>query len=127
MLESFRSALRAEVPEAQLLGWTRLGHVELTRPRRRAALHEIVFETNAEGQRSKTPITVALEALASASSAAETERMHRILLRVPPRVAAVLKGEAASVLGSLEARSGAKIELAVEPTRAQESFAIERG
>jgi len=127
LLESFRSALRSEVPEAQLLGWTRLGHVELTRPRRRAALHEVVFETDAEGQRSKTPITVALEALAAASSVAEAERMHRILLRVHPRVAAVLKGEAAAVLGSLEARSGGRIELAVEPSRAQESFAIERG
>jgi Ribonuclease G/E len=114
------------VPEAQLLGWTRLGHVELTRPRRRAALHEIVSKLDAQGRWTKTALTVALDALSETQRLAHAAPVRRIRLRVNPRVAAILAGEGAGLRHALEARLGQALEIVAEPTRAQESFAIDR-
>jgi Rne/Rng family ribonuclease len=126
LLEAFRAALKVEVPEAQLLGLTRLGHVELTRPRRRAALHEIVSELDAQGRWTKTALTVALDALSETQRLAHAAPVRRTRLRVNPRVAAILAGEGSGLRHALEARLGQALEIVAEPARAQESFAIER-
>src|SRR6185437_15914840 len=65
-----RDRVRAELTEAladdadtEVLGWTRLGHLELVRKRRHAPLAELLFERAPGGGLVKTPLTVALEAL----------------------------------------------------------------
>lgn len=124
LLDAFRAALEAEVPDAQLLGWTRLGHVELTRPRRRAPLHEFVFEGTAHGGYVKTGLTVALEALAKVERGMAAEPAHAPELRVHPAVAAILVAEAAPALLALENRIGRKIAVIAEPGRARDTFDI---
>ncbi|HKF74364.1 MAG TPA: ribonuclease E/G [Stellaceae bacterium] len=124
LLEAFRTALAAEVSEAQLLGWTRLGHVELTRPRRQAPLHEIVFERTAAGGYIKTALTVALEALATVERRVASEPNRPPELRVHPAVAAVLAGEAAPARHVLEARLGRPLPIVAEQGRARDSFDI---
>jgi ribonuclease G len=125
LLSVFRASLEAEVPDAQLLGWTRLGNVELTRPRRRAPLHEIVFERAAHGGYVKTALTTGLEALAAVARQAAAAPSHAPTLRVHPAVAAILAGEAAPALQVLETRLGRKLAVVAEPTRAREAFDIE--
>jgi ribonuclease G len=124
LLHTFRAALEAEVPDAQLLGWTRLGHAELTRPRRRAPLHEIVFEGTAYGGYVKTVLTVALEALAMVERRVAAEPARAPELRIHPAVAAALAAEAAPALQALETRIGRKIAVLAEPGRARDAFDI---
>ncbi len=124
LLDAFRAALEAEVPDAQLLGWTRLGHVELTRPRRRAPLHEILFERTAFGGQEKTALTVGLEALAAVARRVATEPACAPELRVHPAVAAVLQAEAAPAVQALEARLGRKLAVVAESGRSREAFDI---
>jgi len=124
LLEAFRVALEAEVPDAQLLGWTRLGHVELTRPRRAAPLHEMVFERTAYGGYVKTALTVGLEALAAVASRVAAEPARAPTLRVHPAVAAILATEAAPAVQALETRIGRKVTVLPEPARARDGFDI---
>ena len=58
------------MPDSEVLGWTRLGHLELVRKRRHAPLVELLFERTPEGGLVKTPLTVALEALRALARAA---------------------------------------------------------
>jgi len=124
LLDAFRAALEAEVSDAQLLGWTRLGHVELTRPRRRAPLHEIVFERTAHGCYAKTALTVALEALAMVERRVAAEPAAAPELRLHPAVAAILAAEAAPAVQALESRIGRKIPVLAEPGRARDTVDI---
>jgi ribonuclease G len=127
LLDAFRAALEAEVPAAQLLGWTRLGNIELTRPRRRAPLHEIVFERTAYGGYAKTALTVALEALAAVARGVAASPGRAPALRVHPTVAAALESEAAAAVQGLEIRMGRKLGIVSEPGRARETFDIRDG
>ena len=124
LLEAFRAALAAEVPEAQLLGWTRLGHVEMTRPRREAPLHEVVFERASHGGYVKTALTVGLEALAAVARRVDAEPASAPTLRVHPAVAAVLTGVADPARQALETRLGRVVSIVAEPSRARDSFDI---
>ena len=124
LLDAFRASLEAEVPDAQLLGWTRLGHVELTRPRRRAPLHEIMFEGTAHGGYVKTALTVGLEALAATERRVAAEPARAPELRVHPAVAAILTAEAAPAVQALESRIGRKIPVLAEPGRMRDTFDI---
>jgi Rne/Rng family ribonuclease len=124
LLEAFRAALAAEVPEAQLLGWTRLGHIELTRPRREAPLHEIVFERTDAGGYIRTVLTVGLAALAAVERRVVSAPACAPELRAHPAVAAILAGEAGPARQALEARLGRPLAIVAEPSRARDSFDI---
>jgi len=124
LLDAFRASLEADVPDAQLLGWTRLGHVELTRPRRRAPLHEIMFEGTAHGGYAKTALTVGLEALAAVERRVAAEPARAPELWVHPAVAAILAAEAAPAVQAVEGRIGRKIPVLAEPGRMRDTFDI---
>lgn len=127
--EQVRAALAAALapdPAApQLLGWTRLGHMELVRPRRHPAIEEVLFERGADGGRVKTALTVALEALRACARAAEHAPAAALRLRVAPEVASCLEeGAARSARRALEARLGRPIVLLAEPGRARAAVDI---
>ena len=124
LLDAFRAALEAEGPDTQLLGWTRLGHVELTRPRRQAPLHEIVFERMAHGGYAKTALSVGLEALAAVARRVAAAPARAPELRVHPAVAAVLAAEAAPAVQALETRMGRRLAVVADPGRARDAFDI---
>ena len=124
LLAALRGALDAGAIEAQLLGWTKLGHVELIRPRRQAPLHEILYERGPQGGQVKSALTVALEALAAAERQIAATPAAAVTLRVHPAVAEALQGVAAPALQRLETRSGRGLAILAEPSRARDGFDI---
>ena len=129
-----RERVRAALAEAlapdpvptQVLGWTRLGHLELVRPRRRRPLAEALGERNAEGVLVKSAVTVALEALRAVRRAARVEPGRNWGLAVAPEVAVVLSGPAAAARGALERQLARGLAVNAEPGRPRERFEIVR-
>jgi ribonuclease G len=88
--------LAAEGESTQLLGWTRLGHFELTRRRRRPPLHETLLEPTEQGGWRPRAETIALAALRHAAAAAGGAAS--LELRTHPAIAHVLNGKLAPAL-----------------------------
>ncbi len=125
-----RGALAAALagdPDAQVLGWTRLGHLELVRRRRHAPLAELLFEHAPGGGLVKKPLTVALEALRALAREALAGPARAPSLHVHPEVAAALAGEGGEARHQLEARLGHAIAVVAEPGRLREAFDIRLG
>ena len=96
----------------------------MTRPRREAPLHEVVFERASHGGYVKTALTVGLEALAAVARRVDAEPASAPTLRVHPAVAAVLTGVADPARQALETRLGRVVSIVAEPSRARDSFDI---
>jgi ribonuclease G len=128
--ERVRDALQKALDgdaDTRALGWTRLGHFELVRKRRRAPLAELLFERAPGGGLVKTALTVTLEALRAAARQAEATPAPAPTLFVHPEVAAALAGEARAALAELETRLGRSIAIVSEPGRPRERFDIRLG
>ena len=104
-------AVAADPAGTQILGWTRLGHLELVRPRRGRPLAEIIAEP-AGGAVAKTPLTLAFEALRALARASRAEPHREWRLAVAPAVAAAFAGPAAAALRELERQLGRPVEIA---------------
>jgi Rne/Rng family ribonuclease len=115
-------AIAGDPGHPQLLGWTRLGHMELVRPRRHAALDEILFTA---GGRVKTALTVALEALAAVARAADARPGRALTVRAAPEVASCLdSGAARAARRALEARLGRAVATVPMPGFGREQVDI---
>jgi Ribonuclease G/E len=108
----------------QVLGWTRLGHLELVRPRRRRPLAETLLEPRSGGPLVKTAITVAHEALRALRREARAQPGRSWRLTIAPDVEAAFSGVAAAALRALEDRFGRKITIEADPSTDRESFQI---
>lgn len=115
------SALAADPAEPQVLGWTRLGHLELVRPRRGRPLSEAMLEPH--GAR-KSSLALAFEALRRVQREARARPAGNWRLVVCPAVEAALRGPAAPALRALETRLGREIAIAVDPGREPAAFDI---
>jgi Ribonuclease G/E len=117
--ERVRQALAAAVTgdpaRPQLLGWTRLGHFEIVRPRRFRSLSETML--GPPGRR-KSGATLAFEALRRVVAEARSNPAANWRLDVIPAVEAALRGPAAAALAALELRLGRRV--AVMPLRGGE-------
>jgi ribonuclease G len=126
--ERVRETLAAALAgDAELLGWTRLGHLELVRKRRQAPLAELLFERTPNGGRVKTPLTVALEALRAMAQAAAAAVPRAPALHLHPEVAAALDGPGRAAREELEQRLGRAVAIVSEPGRARETFDLRLG
>jgi ribonuclease G len=121
---ALRQALAGDPTEPQILGWTRLGHVELTRRRRHKPLAEILFERPADGAPVKSALTTALEALREAARQAAHFPARAPTLIVHPTVAAALAGAAAAGRRQLEASLARAVMIVSDPARGRETFDI---
>ena len=129
---SAREKLRAALAEVlapdpaapQLLGWTRLGHFELVRPRRSRPLAEALLEPRAGGALVKTAVTVSHEALRALRRAARAQPGRRWRLTVAPEVAAALSGAAADAVRQAEQRFARSIAIEADPGCERERFQI---
>lgn len=121
------AAALADDGDADVLGWTRLGHLELVRKRRHAPLAELLFERAPGGGLVKTPTSVALDALRSLAREAAASPARLPVLHVHPEVAAVLAGDAGEARQELEGLLGRTLTVVAEPGRARETFDIRLG
>jgi Ribonuclease G/E len=108
----------------RVLGWTRLGHLELVRPRRRRPLTEALLEPRSGGPLVKTAITVAHEALRALRREARAQPGRSWRLTIAPDVAAAFSSGAAAALRALEDRFGRKIAIGTDPSTDRERFHI---
>jgi ribonuclease G len=115
-------SLAADPARPEILGWTRLGHLELVRPRRLRPLAEVLLE--ACGRPTKTAVTVAHEALRRLRREERAQPGRHWRLTVAPDVAAALAGPAASALAAFEQRSGRKTAVAADPSLERGQFQI---
>jgi Ribonuclease G/E len=127
-----REKLRAALAEAlapdpagpQLLGWTRLGHFELVRPRRSRPLAEALLEPRSGGALVKTAVTVAHEALRALRRAARAQPGQQWRLTVAPEVGAALAGATAEAVRQAEQRFARGIAIEAGPGCERERFQI---
>lgn len=115
------AALAGDPAQPQLLGWTRLGHLEIVRPRRFRPLSEAMLE--AQSPR-KSASALAFEALRALYREARARPAANWRLVAAPAVEAALRGPAATALAALEARLGRPIVLAAAPGREARPFDI---
>jgi len=106
--DMFSDALVADPACPQILGWTRLGHLELVRPRRGRPLAEALLEPRPGGALVKTAVTVAHDALRALRREVRAQPGRKWRLTVAPDVAAALAGPAADALRALRSDSGAR-------------------
>jgi ribonuclease G len=119
------TTLAADQVGADVLGWTKLGHFELVRPRRDPSLAELVFERAADGAWRKTALTLALDALRKVAREAQAAPGRRLALAVHPDIAAALDdGPGLAARQWLEARLGGKLPIAADPQRPREAVDI---
>ncbi len=117
-------ALAGDPARPQILGWTRLGHFELTRRRRDRPVAEIVFDLPGATGTVKSALTTALEALRAAARQAAHQPGRAPVIIVHPAVAAALDGAAASARRQLEAALARPIAIVEDPRRERDSFDI---
>ena len=115
------AALKGDPAQPQVLGWTRLGHLELVRPRRFRSLGEAMLDPQGIG---KNAVALAFEALRALHREARAHPAANWRLAVSPAVAAALRGPGATALHSLETRLGRRVALAVEPRSDAHPFDI---
>jgi Ribonuclease G/E len=113
------AALSGDPAKPQMLGWTRLGHFELVRPRRARSLADAMLEP---GRRDKQPAVIAHEALRQLQREARALPAAAWRLRVAPAVATALRGPAADALRLLQARLARRV--AIETVAGLEGFDI---
>lgn len=114
--QAVAAALAGDPATPQVLGWTRLGHLEIVRPRRGRSLGEAMLEQL--GLR-KNAATLAFEALRVLVREARAHPAANWQLTAAPAVAAALRGPAAAALRSLETRLGRSI--VIKPAQGRDS------
>jgi Ribonuclease G/E len=120
-----KAALAENDDKVELLGWTKVGHFELIRPRREPPLAELLFEQASDGTMRKTALTVALEALRTVAREAAARPGKGFVLAVHPDIAAALdQGAGEAARHWLEARLGRKLAVTAEPQRFREAVDI---
>lgn len=125
VLTALKSALVADREKPEILGWTRLGHVELVRRRRQPPLADILYERSADGALRKTAMTIGLEALRAVDRAVRTQPGRVPSLSVHADIAAVLaQGEGLAARQLLETRLGQGLMIEAQPRCARDAFEI---
>lgn len=127
--DKVKAALEAALGEngetAELLGWTKLGHFELIRPRREPPLAELLFEQCADGTLRKTALTLALEALRMVAREAAARPGKGFALAAHSDIAAALDhGAGQGARQSLETQLGRRLAVTAEPGRARDAIDI---
>jgi ribonuclease G len=108
--QALAAALAGDPAQPRILGWTRLGHLEVVRPRRGRPLGEAMLEPQ---RRRKSATALAFEALRALYREARAQPAASWRLTVAPAVATALHGPAAAALRDLETRLAREIAVRV--------------
>ena len=122
--DALAEALLADPLSPQILGWTRLGHLELVRPRRGRPLAEALLEPSPGGSLVKTALTVAHDALRELGRGARTRPGRRWRLTVAPEVVVAFGGAAHDAVQAAEQRFAREIVIKTDSTLARARFEI---
>ncbi len=114
-------ALAADRASPRILGWTRLGHLELVRPRKSRSLAEVLLDE--EGGR-KSAATIAFEALRAVGKEARARPGCGWRLAVSAEVSSALGGKAAAGFEELQKRLSGQVLLATLAGAPRERFEI---
>jgi ribonuclease G len=124
-VEGALAAALAADGDSEVLGWTRLGHLELVRKRRHAPLPELLLEWMPNGGWRRRSLTIALDALRRLAREAAAVPSGRVLrLRVNPEIAAILAARAGAARLEVESRLGRAIEIVADPACDRETVDI---
>lgn len=122
---ALKTALAENGEVVELLGWTKLGHFELIRPRREPPLTELLFEMAPDGTMRKTALTLALESLRAVAREAAARPGKGFALAAHPDIAAALdQGGGQAARHWLEARLGRRLAVSADPQRARDAIDI---
>jgi Ribonuclease G/E len=111
---ALEAALANDPAKPQLLGWTRLGHIELMRPRRGRSLADALLEPNSRASnRSRSR----MRRCAGCATRGARQSGGELAADRGARVAAALRGAAAPALQALETRLGRRIAIEAGPDR----------
>jgi Ribonuclease G/E len=108
--QAMAAALVGDPAQPEVLGWTRLGHLEIVRPRRGRPLSEAMLEPHGAN---KSAAALAFEALRRLYREARAAPAANWRLVAAPAVAAALHGPASVALRALEARLGRRVAVVV--------------
>jgi ribonuclease G len=123
--DRFVEAVAPDPACPQILGWTRLGHFELVRPRRGRPLAEALLEPHPGGALVKTVIAAAYDALRALRREARAQPGRRWRLTVAPDVASALAGAGSDALRVLKERFGREINVVADSALERERFQID--
>jgi Ribonuclease G/E len=118
---AFTAAAEGDPQPIELHGWTRLGHLELTRKRGLASIADLML-ARPGARRAKTPLTTALEVLRAVTRG--SFQPGALELRIHGTVAAELNGRLAREREAAATQIGRRLVIAAEPDRDPETFDI---
>jgi len=121
VLQATTAALVGDPAAPQVLGWTRLGHLEIVRPHRLRPLSEAMLDRPGP---QKSAVALAFECLRAASREARAQPAANWRLLIAPAVAAALRGPAAAALRALESRLGRPFAIEIAPAADAHPFDI---
>lgn len=110
----FVAALAADPMRPRFLGFTALGLAEITRPRGRAPLHEML----------SGPLAAGLAALRAIARAARSDPGRALALRAAPAVASAVTGDQAA-LADLARVTGRRLIMKADPSLAGNGWVVE--
>jgi ribonuclease G len=113
--QELEAALGTDPAQPQVLGWTRLGHLEIVRPYRSRSL--AVAMLNPAETTELSAATLAFAALRTLAREARARPASDWRIVASRAIAATMQEEAAGGLASLEARLGRRIEIAIAEDR----------
>ena len=119
--QAMTAALAGDPAKPQVLGWTRLGHLEIVRPRHGRPLSEAMLEPRGIG---KSSLALAFEVLRLVQREARARPAANWQLVVSPAIETALRGPAAAGLRALETRLGRQILVTAESNRERAAFDI---
>jgi Ribonuclease G/E len=117
--QAMEKELRTDPARPEVLGWTRLGHFEVVRPRHGRPLADALIDPDLPTPM-KRASAVVHEALRTLWNQARAQPGANWRLVVAPRVRDALAGPANEALRALEARIGRQIEIVVAVDRARD-------
>ena len=130
LLQVLRDAVAPDRCPTHVLGFSRLGLVEMTRQRRRLSLSRTLLATCPEclgGGRSKSPETTAFAVLRALPRAARATPGAGLRVSAAPSVVTALKGPMKEALAELGQRLGVVPVLVADPAREGDSFEVGPG
>ncbi len=122
VLDALRRAMANDPLQPHVIGYTRLGLVEMTRRRRGPSLGEVLGgEPSAPV---KSELSVALEALRAVLREAAAHPGSDLVIEAAPTVVEALQGEARRALAETETRLAVKIGVRGDADYGPEAFAV---